>query len=298
MQVTAVILTRNESLHLARCISSLQATANHIVVVDCYSTDDTVEIAKANNAIVLQHEWVNHAAQFNWALTQIDPRTDWVIRIDADEILTPSLNAEISSRLPRLDTAVSGIYWNRRMTFQGRTIKHGGVFPVRVLRMFRFGQGQSENRWMDEHIQVTGKTVNFSGEMIDDNLNSLTWWTNKHNRYASLEAVEMLNLEYRFMQRDITVGLATAQQPWVKRWIKEKIYVRLPGGFRAFVYFFYRYVARAGFLDGRAGMAFHFLQGFWYRYLVDAKVDEVKRYMRQHDVSIQKALLDVLEVRV
>ena len=101
------------------------------------------------------------------------------------------------------------------MTFQGRLIRHGGVFPVRVLRLFRHGCGQCENRWMDEHIKVAGPTVDFKGELIDDNLNSLTWWTDKHNKYASREAVDLLNLQYHFMPRDTVASLRGGAQAGV-----------------------------------------------------------------------------------
>ena len=298
MNVTAVILTFNEEQHLARCIASAQAVATNIVVVDCYSTDATLDIARAYGARVLQHAWINHAAQFNWALTQLGADTEWVLRIDADEVLTPALIEEIRTRLPGIGPEIDGVYWGRRMTFQGRLIRHGGVFPVRVLRLFRHGRGQCENRWMDEHIKVAGPTADFAGEMIDDNLNSLTWWTDKHNRYASREAVDLLNLEYRFMPHDTVASLRGGKQAGVKRWLKERVYARLPGGFRAFAYFFYRYVLRLGFLDGQAGTAFHFLQGFWYRYLVDAKVVEVKRYMREHRVGVVEAIERVLGVQL
>lgn len=298
MNVTAVILTFNEEQHLARCIASVQAVATDVVVVDCSSTDATLDIARAHGARVLQHAWINHAAQFNWALTQLGADTEWVLRIDADEVLTPVLIEEIRTRLPRIGPEIDGVYWGRRMTFQGRLIRHGGVFPVRVLRLFRHGRGQCENRWMDEHIKVAGPTVDFAGEMIDDNLNSLTWWTDKHNRYASREAVDLLNLEYRFMPHDTVASLRGGKQAGVKRWLKERVYARLPGGFRAFAYFFYRYVLRLGFLDGQAGTAFHFLQGFWYRYLVDAKVVEVKRYMQEHRVGVVEAIERVLGVQL
>lgn len=296
--LTIVILTFNEEKHLARCIASVQAVATNVVVVDCSSTDATLDIARARGARVLQHAWVNHAAQFNWALTQLGADTEWVLRIDADEVLTPALIEEIRTRLPGIGPEIDGVYWGRRMTFQGRLIRHGGVFPVRVLRLFRHGRGQCENRWMDEHIKVAGPTVDFAGEMIDDNLNSLTWWTDKHNRYASREAVDLLNLEYRFMPHDTVASLRGGKQAGVKRWLKERVYARLPGGFRAFAYFFYRYVLRLGFLDGQAGTAFHFLQGFWYRYLVDAKVVEVKRYMREHRVGVVEAIERVLGVQL
>ncbi|MCB1805998.1 MAG: glycosyltransferase family 2 protein [Candidatus Competibacteraceae bacterium] len=286
MKLTAIILTLNEGKHLPRCLASLDGVADAVLVADSFSTDDTVQIAEARGARVVQHPFVTQAAQFNWALTQLDENTDWVLRVDADEYLTPELVAEIQARLPAIGPEIEGIFCSRRMTFQGRLIRFGGVFPVRVLRLFRYGCGQCENRWMDEHIKVAGSTVDFKGELIDDNLNSLSWWTDKHNHYASREAVDLLNLEYRFMPHDSVAQLRGGSQAGVKRWLKETVYARLPGGFRAFAYFFYRYVLRFGFLDGQAGAAFHILQGFWYRYLVDAKVAEVKRYMRVQGISL------------
>lgn len=298
MKLTAIILTLNESLHLGRCLASISGAVDRIVVVDCFSTDDTLDIARSFNAVILQRAWTNHSDQFNWALTQLSDDTEWVLRIDADEYLTPELAAEIVSRLPAISPEINGIYLNRRMAFQRKLIRHGGIFPVGILRLFRHGHGQCESRLMDEHIKVDGLTTSFSAELIDDNLNPLSWWTEKHNKYSSLEAVEMLNLEYGFMKVDSIASLKDRSQAGVKRWVKEKIYSRLPGGFRAFAYFLYRYVLRLGFLDGREGTAFHFLQGFWYRYLVDAKVEEVRRYMRQNHTDVKDAIARVLGVRL
>ncbi|MCF7995753.1 MAG: glycosyltransferase family 2 protein [Chromatiaceae bacterium] len=298
MKLIIIILTYNEELHLARCIASVQDLATEIVVADCFSTDATPAIARSHGARVIQHAWVNHATQFNWALTQLDADTDWVLRLDADEYLTPELVTEIKARLPHIGLETDGLYCGRRMTFQGRLIRHGGVFPVQVLRLFRYGRGQCENRWMDEHIKVAGPTLELQGELIDDNLQSLTWWTAKHNGYASREAVDLLNLEYGFMPHDTVASLRGGRQAGLKRWLKERIYARLPGGFRAFTYFFYRYVIRLGFLDGQAGTAFHFLQGFWYRYLVDAKVAEVKRTMADSGCDVVEAIRRVLEIDV
>lgn len=298
MKLVAIILTFNEEQHLERCLASIKAIADEIVVADCFSSDATLEIARAHGARIVQRAWVNHATQFNWALTQLDADTDWVLRIDADEYLTEGLIAEIKTRLPGMPEDVDGVCCGRRMSFQGKLIRHGGVFPIRVLRLFRFGRGACEYRWMDEHIKVAGSTADFAGEIIDHNLNSLTWWTEKHNKYASREAVDLLNLEYGFMPPDSVASLHSGDQTRVKRWLKEKIYARLPGGFRAFVYFSYRYVLRLGFLDGQAGTAFHFLQGFWYRYLADAKVAEVKRHMKQSGMSVTEAIEKVLGIKV
>lgn len=298
MNLTAVILTFNEERHLARCIVSLRGLVAQVVVVDCFSTDRTLEIAHNHGARVIQHTWVNHASQFNWALTQLDADTDWVLRLDADEVLKPTLAAEIKARLPDIGREIDGVYCGRCMTFQGRMIRHGGVFPLRVLRLFRYGRGQCENRWMDEHIKVAGPTLDLQGEIIDDNLQSLTWWTAKHNSYASREAVDLLNLEYGFMPHDTVASLRSGHKAGVKRWLKERVYARLPKGFRAFAYFLYRYVIRLGFLDGQEGAAFHFLQGFWYRYLVDAKIAEVKRVMRKNGLDICRAIEQVLGISV
>lgn len=298
MTVTAIILTLNEERHLARCLASLEGVVDSVLVADCFSTDATLSIAQAHGARVVQKPWVNYATQFNWALTQLDDGADWVLRIDADEYLTEPLRQEVRERLPTLGADIEGVYCGRRMTFQGRLIRHGGVFPVRVLRLFRRGRGECENRWMDEHIKVAGPTADLRGEINDDNLQSLTWWTAKHNSYASREAVDLLNLEHGFMPFDSVAGLRGASQAGVKRWVKERLYARLPGGLRAFVYFLYRYVMRLGFLDGAAGTAFHVLQGFWYRYLVDAKVAEVRRYMAVQGCDVVEAIERVLDIKV
>lgn len=298
MSITAIILTFNEQIHLARCIKSLSELVSEVVVIDSFSTDNTKDIAISLGARVLEHDFVNHAQQFNWALTQLDADTKWVLRLDADEVITPSLAAEIKSCMQSIGAEIEGVYCGRRLTFQGRLIRHGGVFPVRVLRLFRYGRGQCENRWMDEHIQVAGQTLDLQGEIIDDNLQSLSWWTSKHNSYANRESVDLLNLEYGFMPYDSVADLRGGQQAGVKRWLKERVYAWLPGGFRALIYFIYRYVIRLGFLDGQEGTAFHFLQGFWYRYLVDTKITEVKRYMRQNNVSIKTAIHDVLGIEI
>jgi glycosyltransferase involved in cell wall biosynthesis len=298
MPLTAIILTYNEKGHLRRCVESIADVADQIVVVDSYSTDGTAELAMKLGASVIQNRWVNYSTQFNWALSQLDEGTDWVLRLDADEYFTPELVKSVSRTLPGIGRDFAGIYVGRRMAFQGRLIRHGGIFPVQVLRIFKRDFGRCENRWMDEHIIVEGKTTALEGEIIDDNLNSLSWWTEKHNAYASREVVDLLNLEFGFIPYETVASLRGGQQTGVKRWLKENVYVRLPRGSRAFAYFFYRFVLRLGFLDGREGAAFHVLQGFWYRYLVDMKFYEVRKYMLQKNVDAPTAIRDVLGIDV
>ncbi|WP_108815401.1 glycosyltransferase family 2 protein [Loktanella sp. Alg231-35] len=287
--LTVIILTRNEARHISRAIASVRDVATRVLVVDSGSADDTVVLAKSAGATVLTHTWTTHAAQFNWALGQIAGASGWVLRLDADEVLTPELAAEIATGLPD----VAGLYLRRRIWFMGQPVRFGGVFPVRVMRLFRNGAGRCEDRWMDEHIVVKGPTSVLKGELIDDNKNPLDWWIAKHNRYASREVIDILNARY-----DLLPNTSDPQQGGLKRWLKVRVYGRLPAGFRAGLYFFYRYVLRFGFLDGPQARAFHVLQGFWYRYLVDAKLAEVLRYIAETGAGPEVAIRHVLGVEL
>ena len=300
MKLVAIVMTLNEARHLPRCLSSLRGIADAVMVVDSFSTDETVRIAREHGAKVLQRAWVNHSEQFNWALTRLDADTDWVLRVDADERLTPELAAEIRERLPGLDSGVNGVAFRWHVVFQGRAIRFGGVSRAPVLRLFRYGHGRCESRWMDEHIKGAEPAVTFRGELIDENLKPLTWWIDKHNRYASLEATDLLNLEYGFWPRDSIAGLRGGARAGAnrKRWVKERVYARLPRGMRALAYFLYCYVFRLGMLDGPSGAGFHVLRGFWYRYLVDAKIAEVKRCMRDSGVDAATAVDRILGIDV
>lgn len=297
MKLTVLVLTFNEELHLARCLQSILPLTNDIVVVDCFSQDQTIVLAKQNGAKVLERAWENnHSTQVNWALTQLPADTEWVMRIDADEYLTPDLIAQIKAVLPTLASDVEGVTCIRKMVFQGKLIEHGGVGANRVMRIFRYGKGQSEARWMDEHIKISGRSVNLSGVLIDDNLRSLSWWIEKHNNYSSREAVDLLNLKYGFSGTNSVASLKSSTSIGTKRWIKENIYAKLPGGLRAWTYYVWRYIFMMGFLDGAKGAQFHFLQALWYRSLVDAKVAEVERYMTNHKVDPTVAIQKVLGI--
>jgi glycosyltransferase involved in cell wall biosynthesis len=296
-KLTAIILTFNEEKHIERCIKSLKNVVDDIFVVDSYSKDSTIELAEALGARVVLRKWKNYADQFNWALTQLEAtRSGWILRIDADEYLTSGLAEEINSNLHSIDEGINGIYCGRKMKFCGADINYGGLFPIRVLRLLRLGMGECENRWMDEHIKVKGNTYQFKNDIIDDNLNNISWWIEKHNNYASREAIDLLNLEFHFMPRDSVASLKAVQEASIKRWIKEVIYSRLPLGTRSFVYFFYRYIIRVGFLEKPPASSFHFLQGFWYRYLVDVKVAEVKRDMKKNNLNIVQSIHKVLGI--
>ncbi len=283
VSVAVIILTFNESLHLPRCLDHITAWAKEVFVVDSYSTDETVAEAKARGAQVLEHPFQNQARQFQWALDNAPITVDWVMRLDADEIIEPDLGREIVTRLPQLPPDVTGVVLNRKTIFQGKFLRHGGRYPMMLLRIWRRGMARIEDRWMDEHIYLTqGRTVAFRGGFADHNLNDLTSFIEKHNQYASREALDVLNKRLGlFAQQGSLTAETTARQAKVKRFLKEKIYNRVPFELAAFGYFFYRYVMQLGFLDGRTGLTYHFLQCFWYRFLAGAKLRELEGAIRK-----------------
>jgi hypothetical protein len=148
-----------------------------------------------------------------------------------------------------------------------------------LLRIWRHGHGRIEDRWMDEHIVVWGgHTVTFKGGFADWNLNNLSFFTDKHNKYATREAIDVLNQRLGLFPRDETLNANSASwQASAKRWTKEKIYNHLPFTVSATLYFLWRYFFQLGFLDGRPGLVYHFLQGWWYRFLVGAKIMELEK---------------------
>ncbi|WP_457598130.1 glycosyltransferase family 2 protein [Hydrogenimonas sp.] len=274
--ITVIILTYNEEKHIERCIRSLKPFAKRVVLIDSLSTDRTVEIADSLGAEVLQNRWPgNHAIQFQWGLDNAHLTTEWVMKLDADEYVLPELAEEISQKFPALDNDIGGIYMKRRVFFMGKWIKYGGYYPTWLLRIWRNGKGRMEQRWMDEHIKlVEGRTIRFEHDFVDDNLHGLTAWTQKHNHYATREAVDILNILYGFRKYDSVRPNLFGTQEERKRWLKMK-YASMPLFLRPALYFTMRYFLKAGFLDGRPGLVWHTLQGGWYRFLVDAKIYEI-----------------------
>lgn len=293
MKLVVIILTKNESLHLNRCLTSAKLVSDHLLIVDSFSSDSTRDIARSFGATFIEHAFTNQARQFNYALTQVPEEAKWILRIDADEYLTPQLCISIKQVIDG-DSIFAGYRLKRRISFAGRKIRYGGMFPVEITRLFRNGLGECEERWMDEHIKVNGPVGALEGELIDDNLNNLTWWIQKHNLYSNREAVEILKLRYSPAQ----VKVRLEGRARLKRLVKEHIYSKLPVVPKVFCYFLYRYIICFGFLDGNPGFTFHFLQGLWYRYLVEAKVHEVEMYINRQEVSLDEAVERVLEIKL
>jgi glycosyltransferase involved in cell wall biosynthesis len=276
--LAAIILTKNEAPHIKRAILSLNGLADQVFVVDSGSDDNTVEIAQSVGAIVVYNPWISHAAQFQWALNTLPLNADWVMRLDADEIIEPDLANNLKSNLKTVGADICGIILNRKHIFMGRWIAHGGRYPLQLLRIWRLGTARVEQKWMDEHMLLTrGKAIYVKGGFADVNLSPLTDFISKHNKYATLEAIEVLTQKYMLFPKEDGVANGGPRQAAGKRRIKDGLYRKLPFGYGPLLYFLYRYFYKLGFLDGKEGTIYHFLQGFWYRYLVDAKIVEFDR---------------------
>ena len=283
INLTVIILTKDERLHIARCLERLlPLEPRRILVVDCFSTDGTQEIVENFSREecvgrveikVVEHEWPgNQAEQFNWALDHCAINTEWILRIDADEYLTPEAIEEIKATLPTLPESVSALTFPLARTWMQQPVSHG-VGAVILTRLFRRGKARYGVRLMDEHLEVDGEIHALNPPLVDDNLNDLEWWTKKHLNYALREALDLLRMEFAPAEVEDARLNASAS---AKR-AKKSRYARLPLFWRSFAYFLYRYILRGGFRDGWAGFTWNFFQGWWYRAMVDARIVEIKR---------------------
>lgn len=284
IDLTVIILTKNEEKNLRKCIESFNGIAKRFVIIDSFSDDDTKklcddindELKKIGSCLdFYQNKWIDYATQLNWGIENTNIDTMWTMRMDADEEILPELVEEMKDKIPKISHDINGIILRRRLIFMGKWIKHGGRYPEYLLRIWRTNFGKCEQKVMDEHIILSsGKTIIFKNDLQDNNKKDLNWWINKHNWYSNREVLDhQLTIEHEILN-DVS---NTSKQAKRKRFVKNKGYYKFPLFLRAHLYFIYRYYIRLGFLDGTEGKIFHFLQAYWYRFLVDAKLYECKK---------------------
>jgi glycosyltransferase involved in cell wall biosynthesis len=271
--VAVIILTRNEEENLPYALASVIGWAAEVWVVDSLSTDGTVRVAEQQGARVVAHAFAGYAAQRNWALRSLPFGPEWVLFLDADEALTPELQAEVAAVLAAPPAGIAGFEIKRRFIFLGRWLRHGGYYPVWLLRVMRHRMARCEELGVDEHLLVDGRTARLRGDLLHEDRRPLERWIERHTHYARLKAGELT----RSNTGGVPARLMSSTQAERTRWLYERVYRRAPVGLRAAGYFFYRYVLRGGFLDGREGFIYHALQAFWYRLLIDAMVLDTRR---------------------
>lgn len=270
--ITAIILTKNEEVNIARCINSIKGIVDRICVVDSGSTDRTMEIARELGAEIFEHSPFEHyAKQFNWALDHVEVKTKWIYRIDADEVVTPELAAElVKACAEHHDDDVNGLVMKFKVYFMGRFLTHGGIYPFYNLTVFKNGYGRYEDRAMGEHVVLSeGRTIDLQNDCLHYDFKDLNAWINKHNWYATREVADYMAT---LANQQVDAELYHEAQKTKK--LRDGFYYKLPKFFRARLYYWYRYYLKLGFLDGEAGRVHAFLQAYWYRYLIDAKIME------------------------
>ncbi len=274
LDLTAIILTYNEEKNIEHCIKSIEGIAKRIVVIDSFSTDKTVELAEQLGAEVFQNKWVNYSTQYIYGEKVADIKTKWVLRFDADERFTEQSRRELEQLCTdNEDTNVNGIIIRFKVNFMGKDLKHGGIYPLRTMRVYKKGKAHIENRSMDEHMVLDeGRSIQMKNDCLHRDYKSIGVWIDKHNKYSERETQDYFK---SLSVKDDGVYLNRSAK--IKRFIKFSIYYKLPMGMRAYLYYIYRYYFKLGFLDGKEGKIFAFLQAYWYRFLVDAKIYEKEK---------------------
>lgn len=269
--ITAIILTKNEKLNIVDCIKSIEKVVKRIIVVDSFSDDNTVELARRCGVEVYQHLFENYAKQYMYAVEIAKIDTMWTLRFDADERLTEDSATELKKICEEnMDTDVTGVVLRFKKNFLGKDLYHGGVYPWKKMNCYKTNYGSIENRSMDEHIVLSkGRAIEMKNDCLHFDFKNLEFFINKHNWYSSRETVDYFeNIEKNEKK--------SRKELDFKTWFKMNFYYKLPLGVRAHIYYIYRYYLKLGFLDGKEGKIYAFLQAYWYRYLVDAKIYESK----------------------
>jgi glycosyltransferase involved in cell wall biosynthesis len=281
--ITFIILTFNEENNIGELLDNLKGIPGEILVVDSYSKDRTIEIIKERNVCFLQHPFENYSLQRNWAQENNPFKTEWVFHLDADERLTEDLkNWLIKDFKPTAD--IDGYMFGRRAIFMGKWIKSHYNYH---LRLYKVQKGACEAKAYDQHFIVNGniqviKKKDMTSE-VADNLNN---FIASHNKWAFLEAIDVIKNEEGGEVKASFWGSPIER----KRWLKNNLFHKTPLFLRSFIYFFYRYFIQLGFLDGKEGLVFHVLQAFWFRFLIDAKVLEIKLKMKEGQLDLDTTL--------
>ena len=252
--IDVMIITYNESMNLPHCLAALQGWTQKIFVIDSGSTDGTQELARSMGAEVLHHDWEGYAHQKNWGLRHLPFESDWILIVDADEVITEAVRKrllEIASH-PTDEVRENGFFINRLTYFMGRPIRHCGYFPSWNLRFFKRGKGFYEDREVHEHIVIDDPLGYIKEPMLHDDRRGLEHYVAKHNRYSTLEARAILTelTGTSGPKKEANITGATRRRRWIKQVVMPR--VPFPGLWR----FFYMYILQAGVLDGRAGLDF------------------------------------------
>lgn len=279
--ITAVIITKNEEKNIVECLESIRGFVKRACVIDSGSDDRTVELARSFDFVDLySHPFENYARQFNWGLDNTNITTRWTLRLDADERFTPELCSELESTLAaHADDDVNGFILEAWLYFMGRKLVHGGSRKKKLM-VFKTGIGRVEDRRMDEHTLLSeGRALPVREKFLHYDFKDLTTYVKKLNWYATREMQDYFEdflQGHGFEGADHSINAIRA---------KKSKYYKAPLFLRAWLYFLYCFFLRGNCLNGREGCIYSFLYHFYYRWLVDAKIYEQKKFHRPFEAT-------------
>lgn len=280
LPISVLVATRNEELNIAACLRSLAGLVEEVYVIDSESTDKTRDIAAQMKANVVNLPY-DHSRIipwiFQWGLDNLEITTEWVLILEADQRLTPQLREELLALFAKRSIPENGFFIKKRQIFRGRVLRFGGYGSKYLLKLFRKNCGQLDVREQDTRVYVTGKIGYLKNCLLEDNAkeNDILFYLEKHLRYADAFAHEEYDRRvngFGWKMRPKLLGHSDERVLWLKQ-----KYYHFPLYWRAAGYFAYRYFLRLGILDGKEGFIFHFLQAFWFRLVLDIRLDELLR---------------------
>jgi len=294
LPISVIILTYNEEKNIEACLQSVYGWVEEIFIVDSFSTDKTLEIARKYTNKIYQHPFENYSKQRNWAFENLPIKTEWIFNLDADHRITNELRDELIEIYSKeIEKTITGFMISRRTIFMSRWIKYGGHYPVYHAVLFRKGMGFCERRLYDQHFVVSEKIIKvIKGDIIDIIADSISRFSERHLKWATFEAVEQL------IGTGGEIESSISGNPIQKRRFLRNLYNRFPKFIRPFLYFIYRYFFRFGFLDGKEGLIFHFLQGFWYRFLVDTKIYEIEKKAKEENKPVKQVIEEMYGIKL
>lgn len=282
--VSVILTTRNEEANLECTLDAIAGFVDEIFVIDSESADATVDIARRHGAQVanLPYEhgriipWI-----YQWGLDNLPLRNEWVLILEADQRPDEALKRSLQQLFARREIDECGFYVRRRQVFRGRHLRFGGYGSKWMLKLFRKGAGELDPKEQDTRVYVRERTAKLEGNLMEENAKEeqILFYLEKHLRYADAFAREELarrrrGIEWRLKPR--LMGTPDERTLWLK-----SAYYRMPLYVRPFFYFLYRYFILLGFLDGKQGFVFHFFQAFWFRLVIDIRLEEMMRVSRE-----------------
>lgn len=276
--LTVLFTTRNEEVNIERSLRSVHGFADQVFVIDSESEDRTVEIARryADEVHNLPYEhgriipWI-----FQWGLDHLPIRNEWILILEADQAVTPELRREIAALLAQPDLRENGFYIRRRQIFRGKPLRFGGYGSKYLMKLFRRGHGELDPVEQDTRVYIRGPVGKLRAPLEEWNRkeDAILFYLQKHLRYADAFAREELERRRHDLPWKLTPRLFGTPDERVL-WLKTRYY-RMPLFVRPALYFLYRYLFLLGVLDGKNGFVFHFLQAFWFRLIVDVRLEEL-----------------------